>query len=373
MNFPLRFLLVLTFGLLLITCSLTQEKSKNISTSVWEKERCDTSVQISTLTAFDATLPFFQTDTLSTRLVMMPHLFMVVMTQGRVQSWAAVSASSLKARPAQWQPSFLPDSLKNVQLNLQPIENEYLWSLIGQPDYPYDRYEVLLAPARQAFLTKRDSMMANYQRQFPQYQLRVQSDLRGLGFQRRHLAMGKSVSPLGQHQFGLAADIGIISKGRQLQNIALYETLLNKIGGQYGLSWGGNFKGFVDPNHVQYFLNSSELLRQFPELRFEFEPYGKYFKNRVKRMTAAGKEEKVQDTKALLAILNKLHYDKPCVCDTLAERPVLAHSASLQKSLAIMSYRPQQDLLLLGNLDQQTITLWHPTGIKKSFKIGTWR
>ena len=372
MNFSLRFLLVFTLGLLLITCSLTQEKPKHVS--AWETERCDTIARISVFSALDLALPFFQTDTLSTRLIAMPHLFMVVLAQGRVQSWSAVSAASLKARPAQWQPSFLPDSLKNAQLNLQPVETEYLWSLVGQPDYPYDRYETLLAPTRQAFLTKRDSMMANYQRQFPQYRLRVQSDLRGLGFQRRHLAMGKSVSPLGQHQFGLAADIAIVSKGRQMQNIALYKTMLNDIGGgQYGLSWGGNFKGFVDPNHVQYFLNSSELLRQFPELRFEFEPYGKYFKNRVKRMTAAGKEEKVQDTKALLATLSELHYEKPCVCDTLAERPILAHATSLQKSLETMGYRPQQDVLLVGNLDQQTLSMWHPTGIKKSLRIGTWR
>ncbi|TAH06731.1 MAG: M15 family peptidase [Runella slithyformis] len=373
MTFWTRTIMVLIMVLVFANCGAIQDQSKQLPTTIWQTERCDTTQRITHFSAFDLALPFTQTDTLTPQLTEVPHLFMVVLDKQQLTSWAVVSAASFKGRPSTWQLANLPDSLATSKVALQTLDSEYLWSLVGQPDYPYDRYQMLLQATRDSFLTKRAAILVDYQRDFPKYALRVQSDLRGAGFQRQYLAMGKSVSPLGQHQFGLASDIGIHYRGKQLQNMAHYKTFLNDIGGRYGLTWGGNFKGFVDSNHVQYFLNSSELLRRFPELRFEFEPFAKYFKNRVKRMTAAGKEAKVEDTKALLATLHSLHFNTPCTCDTLAQRPTSKRVLAIQKQMKTAGYVARRDLMVVGDLDAQTATLLHPTGLVRTLRMGVWK
>ena len=360
-------------GLLCATCSSIQNQP-NYATSSWETERCDTNARVDDFTALDLALPFYANDTLKDKLKTVPRIFVVIIENQQLKSWTALTAASFKDRPTIWQPVNLPETLAVNKKDFQLIDNEYIWALTGRPDYPFDRYQLLLQATRDTFLTRRNAMMADYQREFPKYQLRVQSDLRGAGFQRQYLAAGKSVSPLGQHQFGLAADIGIHYKGGQLQSIERYKYLLDSIGrARYGLTWGGSFKGFVDPNHVQYFLNSSELLRRFPELRFEFEPFTAYFKKRVGRMTAAGKAAKVEDTKALLATLHQLHFNKPCHCDTLAERRVSAQNVLIQKSMQVAGYEAKNDLLLVGNLDEQTVVLFHATGAKRALRVGIWK
>ncbi len=356
-----------TLMLLIIACGMT-DGLKRTSTS-WENERCDTTQQLDTFHALDLVLPFAQADTLKDALVSVPHIYIGIVKNGQIQRWNAITAVTFQGIPYQL---MLPTDSPAID-SLSELDRAYLWSLADRYDYPYHRYESLLKAARDTFLIQRDSMMQAYGRRFPKYKLRIQSDLRGSGRQKRHLTMGKSVSPLSQHQFGFASDIAILYKGRQLQNIHYYKTFLGEIGSQFGLTWGGNFLGFIDPNHVQYFTNSAEFLRKFPAIRFEYEPYGRYFKNRVQAMTAAGKAAKVEDTGALLSTLHELHKGHACVCDTLAERPTSLFANSLAFEAQKAGYQPNRDILLIGNLDHQTISLFHPTGVQRTFKSGVWR
>lgn len=353
--------------LLFLACSISDYPTTTRTS--WLTEHCDTTQRLEKLEVIDLVLPFSQADTLKELLTMVPTVFMAILENGRIQQSGAVSASSFKDRPF---PLSVVDSLSGSD-TLTWLDRAYLWTLADRPDYPYNRYEPILQETRAQFLEKRDSMMQSYLRQYPKYKLRVQSDLRGIGNQRRHLAMGKSVSPLSQHNFGLASDIAILYKGRQLQPISYYKSFLGDIGGQYGLTWGGTFLGFIDPNHVQHFKKSSEMLLQLPALRIEYEPYVRYFKNRVQRMTSAGKAEKVEDTKALLEVLHELHQGKSCVCDTLAERPTPTLLYTVQERFQNTGYQSSRDILLIGDIDTQTVTLFHPTGIQKTMRLGKWK
>ncbi|WP_428661200.1 M15 family metallopeptidase [Runella sp.] len=352
--------------LLSIACRVVDSLT---DTSSWEKERCDTTQRLESFEFIDLVLPFSQADTLKDVLVVVPRVFVTIIQNGQIQPWKALTAGSFQEHP--YQLSLPADSL--FLDSISALDHSYLWSLADRYDYPYNRYEPLLKAVRDSFLVKRDSMMQTYLRQYPKYKLRVQSDLRGGGKQKRHLTMGKSVAPLSQHQFGLASDIAILHKGRQLQNINYYKTFLGQIGSQYSLTWGGNFLGFVDPNHVQYFANSAELLQKLPGLRFEYEPFVRYFKNRVQAMIAAGKEAKVEDTKALLATIHDLHKGHTCVCDTLAERPTSVFVSSIALEAQKAGYQPTRDILLIGDLDNHTTSLFHPTGVQKTFKLGIWK
>jgi peptidoglycan L-alanyl-D-glutamate endopeptidase CwlK len=351
--------------LLFLACSISDYPSTTRTS--WITEHCDTTQRLEKLEVIDLVLPFLQADTLKDLLTEVPAVFMAIVENGQIQQSGAVSAASFKDRPYA-----LAVSLAQTD-TLNWLDQTYLWTLADRPDYPYDRYEPFLKETRNQFLTKRDSMMQSYLRQYPKYKLRVQSDLRGSGNQRRHLAMGKSVSPLSQHNFGLASDIAIIYKGRQLQHINYYKNFLGDIGEQYGLTWGGTFLGFIDPNHVQHFKKSSEMLQHLPALRLEYEPYVRYFKNRVQRMTNAGKAEKVEDTKALLEVLHELHQGKSCICDTLAERPTSTLLHNFQEKFQNNGYRPSRDILLIGDIDSQTVTLFHPTGVQKTLRLGKWK
>lgn len=358
------YIVSLALMLLSIACS----EADGINASTWEREQCDTTQRLESFSILDLVLPFSQADTLKETLTSVPQIFVTVIENGQIHPWRALTATSFQEYPFQLtlpQNSLFLDSLSRIEL-------AYLWSLADRYDYPYNRYEPLLKAVRDSFLVRRDSMMQAYLRQFPNYKLRIQSDLRGGGKQKRHLTMGKSVSPLSQHQFGLASDIGILHKGRQLQNIRYYKTFLGAIGSRYTLTWGGNFLGFPDPNHVQYYSNSAELLQKLPALRFEYEPFARYFKNRVQAMTAAGKAAKVEDTKALLATLHELHKGHACVCDTLAERPTSVFISSIALEAQKAGYQPKRDILVIGDLDRQTSGLIHPSGVQKTFRLGVW-
>ncbi|MCU0338449.1 MAG: M15 family metallopeptidase [Spirosomaceae bacterium] len=341
-------------------CSLAEKKVQTPTS--WQTERCDTTARLVELTIQDLLVPFLQADSLKDSLKTTPRVYWGIVEGQQLQRWGVLTAFSPKHRP---QNLILPEAD-----TLTWLDRAYLWTLADRPDYPYDRYEPLLRDARRDFLTRRDSMVQQYRRQYPQYRLKVQSDLRGAGYQRRNLSMGKSVSPLSQHNFGFANDIGIWYKGGQLQNIRFYKTFLGDIGGQQGLTWGGTFLGFIDPNHVQYFKNSAEMLQKFPELRMEFEPYQKYFKNRVARMTAVGKAAKVEDTKALLDAMAAIHASRACVCDSLAERPQPRYFSAFFAKLT--AYQPQKDIVVFGDLGTQTATLIHPSGFQKTFRLGRW-
>ena len=355
-------IIFIAIAMLLPMCSSTDKST--LSLPVWELEKCDTSEHyFENFEAEDVAQVLWQADTLKNKLITIPNIYFIVVKNDTIYKQYGITADSFKAMPRAINPT------NSDTLNW--LDRSYLWALADQPDYPYMRYIPLLQPIRQTFLAKRDSMIHAYKTRFPQYQLKIQSDLRGHGNQRKYLTMGKSITPLSQHNFGLASDIGIWKNGKQLQNIQHYKAFLGEIGSKYDLTWGGTFLGFIDPNHVQYFKNSAEMLQEVPALRLEFEPYRKYFVNRVKRMTAAGKEAKVEATKALLATLHTLHINKACVCDSLAERGLPTYTSSITNILP--AYTEQKDIVLIGDVKRQLVILLHPSGMKKALRVGKWK
>jgi peptidoglycan LD-endopeptidase CwlK len=52
------------------------------------------------------------------------------------------------------------------------------------------------------------------------------------------------------HNFGLAFDIGLFRGGKYLENSPIYRTL-GPMGAQFGLTWGGYWKGIVDEPHYE--------------------------------------------------------------------------------------------------------------------------
>lgn len=195
-------------------------------------------------------------------------------------------------------------------LELMPtdsIASRYVASL--NADYPaldslwfsYLRADV------QAFAAQKDSLMLHLRSKG--WSARYVQAIRNLKRQQQLKATGRSQVLLSFHNFNLAADVGIYSRGRYLRRSPRY-TQMGQEAKLLGLYWGGDFVGFPDPGHVQRFANSAALVRQYPLLAFEFEKYRDHYA----RIYATGRTESVQDTKELLVTLNRLKLGRICAC-----------------------------------------------------------
>jgi peptidoglycan LD-endopeptidase CwlK len=341
--------------------------SENPSTLAWQDMGCDTTRIVNQLSFYDITIPFRLSDSLKTRSI---NRVYAVITDGGTHSWATVTANKGE-RP--WQIAQIQQSLPSQwnMLSLSWKDTEYLWSLAETPSYLYDRWEKLLSPARKDFLTKRDSVVRTFPKIYPGFTAKVYSDLRKANTQSGLLKMGKSASPLSHHQFGLASDLSIYNRGNHAHSFETYKKL-DTLSSSLGMMWGGKFKGFIDPNHIQLFGNSSDLVKQFPDLRFEFEPFRRYYLNRVQKFIAAGKEEKSLDTQALLATLNQLRKNEPCACENKVVPTPLAIQ-QIQIEAKAIGYVSDTDILLIGDTNKQLLTLYMPTRKPISQRLGKWR
>lgn len=337
----------------------------------WTDQGCDSTLRVSAVSALDLVLPFYPDDTLAAGLaeedVPTPiRVFAVVVDSLGKSRWVALGADSLLnprliAGPtlAGWEP-----------LRLTLPEQTYLRALVDQPKYLYRRWEFLLGGARSEWLAKRDSLIDSLKSVYPTYTFRILNDLRTAGMQARFLKRGSSNAPLSQHQFGLAVDVGIISKGKLLKGYNTYAAI-GRLAPHYGLTWGGTFVGFVDPNHFQLVKNSAALVRKFPELRFEFEPYRRHYLRRVAQKIAEGEEDEVQDTEELLDVMNQQRRMQPCPCESeLAATPSALET--VQTQLQAAGYLPARDVLLLAHLPSQTLTATR--GVTRlTYRLGKWR
>ncbi len=332
----------------------------------WKPAGCDSTLAVDTLQGFDLAMPFYPDDTLVTDTATPVRVFAVVVDRVGKTRWAGVANDSggkpqllVGPNPPGWEP-----------LRLTGVEQTYLRALVDQPEYLYTRWERLLVGARSQFLAKRDSLLDSLRRVYPTYTLRILNDLRSAGLQARFLKRGSSNAPLSQHQFGLAVDVGIVSKGRLLKGYNTYAAI-GRLTPHYGLTWGGTFVGFVDPNHFQAVKNSAALVREFPELRFEFEPYRPHYLRRVQAKILDGKEDEVLDTEELLQVLNEKRLQQPCPCDSArAERPVAL--TAVQAALTAVGYQSATDILLLGDLTTQTLTATRGA-TRRTYRLGKWR
>lgn len=339
-----------------------------LSKPTWEDLGCDTLQRADSLNIYDLVIPFRLADSLRTRLTKAPKIYVLVSDENGVQYWSVLTGTMGGS------PQLVDIPVDNPKLSgkyrsLSWLDQTYLWSLADAPTYLYHRWEPLLADSRKKFMSRRDSLLNIYEKQYPKYDLKLSSDLRTASSQSAFLKKGASSVPLSHHQFGLASDVAIVYRKQYQRNYQPYKQL-GELTAQAGLHWGGNFVGFIDPPHVQLFYNSGEMVKTYPPLRFEFEPYRGYYLKRVRQRIAEGKEALILDTQQLLTELNQLRKHQPCPCEKATIAPA---DTSIQQLLLSTNYQADTDILLHGNLATQTITLTHPSAVSLQVKLGKWR
>ncbi|MFT4032388.1 MAG: M15 family metallopeptidase [Siphonobacter sp.] len=341
----MKSLIRLIFCLGLFTQACAQEKSPT-----WEAPTCDSTRHVGNLSIYDMALPIYRTDSLRKQILGASRIFAMVRQ----------SDGTLTFLGAHWKEA-LTDSLARPTTRLDSLtRRSNLAALIDEPEFLYDRWAWLLDSTRNQFIVRRDSLVDSLQHKLETYEVRIISDLRNADLQTKLLKRGNSMAPISFHQLGLAADIGIFKKGRLVRNAGPYDTI-GELTPNWNLYWGGNFVGFIDPPHFQAYPNAAAFLKNFPALRMEFEPFYDYYIQRVKQKIAANKEEQVEDTKALLRVLNDFRTQMPCPCQLTSP-----NSTTPPKTLG------PDDVLLAGDLQKQTLSVWRGNRLLVSFRLGIW-
>ena len=325
----------------------------------WQNLSCDTTQTVNNLTVYDIAQTFYYSDTLLHQKLTVHKVFVAIID----------SEDSIKLGGVMAQNDERPQIIGGSSIQFTWQEQEYLWALATQPRYLYHRWEKLLMDERVNFLTKRDSIHAVMKNMSGS--VKVISDLRSMANQQRYLEKNKTASPISMHNFGFAADFAVLRNNRVSNNLSLYSPL-NDLTAQQGITWGGNFVGFLDPGHIQLFKNGAEMLRKYPDLIFEFEPYRPQYNAWMNKMINWGKEAKAGDTKELLVELNKYKKDKPCPC---LEGKIKIPSSKLnevQQKIQSLGYQQNTDLLLIGDVKAQTISLTTLNGTI-IYEIGKWQ
>lgn len=350
-------------GFSLIACNLI-DKPNFFKDESWQDLGCDTTRKVTQLSVYDVVQPFYGTDTLLRQNLNLTagKIFVAVTNlQGGME------VAGLKISEEE-KPSAL--SLHNSQSLILSWQDEMMIeSLLKEPRYLYDKWELLLSGDRETFLAKRDSVLDEMKAK--KLNIKVISDLRSMANQKKYLGRNRTSAPVSMHNFGLAADFAIVRRGRISNNLALYKPL-DALTQKYGLTWGGNFVGFIDSGHIQFYKNGAELLKKYPELSFEFELYRPYYLNSTRKMIEAGKEDKIEDTKELLSQLNAIRKDRPCTCQV--QNVVIPASliASVELKLIPSDYVKNTDVLIIGDVVSQTVSMVTANGVI-TYPLGLWK
>lgn len=366
-NLLLKHFAKITFTCLtLFACSFIEKTGKLLSKeSNWQDYSCDTTLKISNLSVIEVAQSFYLKDTLLKQNLLPQKVFVVISdSQGNLKM-GGVTAQNQERPQALIFPNI---QLPNEAISLSWQEQEYLWALASQPRYLYNRWEKLLYDERTNFLSKRDSI--HQVMKDLNGSVRIISDLRSMANQQRYLSTNKTASPISMHNFGFAADFAVMRNNKISNNLSHYNPL-NELTAQYGMTWGGNFVGFLDPGHIQQFKNGAEMLRKYPDLIFEFEPYRHQYNSWMNKMINWGKEDKANDTKELLIELNKFKKDKPCSCLNLTTNVPTALIEKAKNKTKELGYQSDTDLLLIGDLASKTISLITINGTI-SHPLGRW-
>ncbi len=356
---------ITTTSLFLLACNLMNKSAIFEDSDAWKDRGCDTTQTVRDIGIYDVVQPFYENDTLLAQQLKPNKVFVAIADDNEKRSLRYTGVSALnEERPSE---IAFPNEINVLPSTWQ--EQEYLWALASSPHYLYDRWERLLNQERADFLMRRDSVL-NTMRQ-KHGTVRVISDLRSMSNQRKYLKSNRSAAPVSMHNLGLATDFGVIRGGRVSNNFSHYK-LLDSLTEQLGMTWGGNFVGFIDPGHIQRYKNGAELIRKFPDLRFEFEPYRSFYLGWMNKMIKAGKEEKAGDTRELLTELNKVRQDKPCSCQEGITNPPIAIINKAENTLEKVGYQRQTDILLLADLRSQTLSLITTNGVV-TYALGKWR
>lgn len=347
--------------IILWACNLIDKTNKMFHNDEigWKNYTCDTSKTVYKLSVYDIAQTFYHSDTLNRQKLSVQKVF-VAMIDGK----DSVTIGGVTAQGEEH-----PQTIVGSSLSLTWQEQEYLWALATQPRYLYTRWEKLLVQERTDFLIKRDSIHAVMKNLSGS--VKIISDLRSMANQQKYLEKSKTASPISMHNFGFAADFAIFKNNRISNNISLYNPL-NDLTAQQGMTWGGNFVGFLDPGHIQLFKNGAEMLRKYPDLIFEFEPYRPQYNTWMNKMINWGKEAKAGDTKELLIELNKYKKEKPCACMQGKTKIDLKILTKIQQKAGNLGYLQNTGILLIGNVKNQTISLTTLNGTI-IYETGKWQ
>jgi peptidoglycan L-alanyl-D-glutamate endopeptidase CwlK len=367
-NLLLKHFVKITFTCLtLLACNFLEKTGKLLgSEPQWQDYSCDTTLKVKELNVMQVAQSFYLKDTLLRQNLSPQKVFVVIADpQGNIKM-GGVTAQDQERPEALIFPNI---QLPNEAISLSWQEQEYLWALASQPRYLYNRWEKLLSEERMSFLSKRDSIHQVMKEL--NGSVKIISDLRSMAIQQKYLGTNKTASPISMHNFGFAADFAVIRNNRISNNLSLYNPLDN-LTAHYGMTWGGNFIGFIDPGHIQLFKNGAEMLRKYPDLIFEFEPYRPQYNTWMTKMINWGKEEKANDTKELLVELNKFKKEKPCPCLNLTAPIPYDLLGKIDNQLNKLGYQQDTDILLVGDLASQTVILHTKNGII-SYPLGRWK
>lgn len=346
----------------LFACNFIEKTGKLLNKkSDWQDYACDTTLNVNQLNAKEIAQIFYLKDTLLKQNLGPQKIFVVIVDEkGSLNIGGIIPQNQSLIFPNTQSPDQVMD--------LSWQDKEYIGALAKQPRYLYNRWEKLLSDERLNFVAKRDSIhqaMRNLNGS-----VKIISDLRSMASQQKYLVTNKTTSPISMHNFGLATDFVVIRNNKISNNLAHYRPLDN-LTAKYGITWGGNFVGFIDPGHIQLFKNGAELLRKYPELVFEFEPYRFQYTAWMNKMINWGKEEKANDTKELLIELNKLKKAQPCACSKLNTKIPLEIINKVKTKTQQLGYEQHTDFLIIGDLTSQTISLITVNGII-SYSLGKW-
>ncbi len=204
------------------------------------------------------------------------------------------------------------DSTETIRLTTfdslnTPKSNSNLFSIyanrqFGNQKRLHEYWDFYLDSTHTQFKQLSDSLL----KEFPHrpYRMRYLSEYRSLEKQEQLLKSGKSKLPLSIHNFGFALDVGIYRGRKYLRRGPIYSKMGEKAK-ELGLFWGGDFKGFPDPGHIQYFSNTAQYIQTFPWIGYEFLRFKPVFESNYQSAIENGREIFVQDTKQVIDILNE--------------------------------------------------------------------
>jgi hypothetical protein len=247
---------------------------------------------------------------------------------------------------------------------LDSISSFYLGFLLSNKMEIYNKWKNWIDPHRTIFIEKRDSLIDEFHKAHPKLKIRILSDLRTQGDQKEILKKGYSTANLSFHQLGLASDMGIFQKNRYLKD-SKYYNLLGELAKKYQLYWGGNFVGFVDISHLQYYYNSAALIRINPYLSIEFEMFYEKYLERIRSKIGVGKEFEVEDSKELMVELNQLRKKEPCFCEVKDFN---------FENISQLNFKTHEfDHWIIYNEKESHVFVKYPYKSWKMYKLGNWK
>ncbi len=353
MNRYLLFSIILFFAGLIYFFG--EKTESNLTFSKNEKQKCDTT-KIPKYSLFDLANMLNNTINYSTDSAKI--VLLITDSQGIKNRFSYQKVDNLFLKATVDESNFT---------NLTLSDSIAFKALISPNSKIYERWWPIIEPFRHDFVKKRTELFNQLPAELPNYKFIVISDFRKTDSQEKLLKTGKSTSPLSAHQFGLASDIAIKRKGRYLTGHTFYK-IMGKKSIEQGLTWGGNFVGFVDTGHIQLFENSAKMLAEMPTLSYEFEPFRNYYESRIKIMELAGKEKSIEDTKQLLQMMDFLNDGKICACQ-LSEG--ISTNNNKAEQLKPIDYQQDKDYLILLNETEREATIYQPKENVVKFKLGT--